>query len=78
MSTQTPPIDERTLAAWVDRWRALGPVLAQLDRERAGHLSLASAIELLDDAFEAALRRQPPAPSSGLVTQQRILTGGPT
>lgn len=78
MSSQTPPIDERTLAAWVSRWSAVGPVLEQLDRERAGRLSLSSAIELLDDAFEAALRRQPPAQSSGLVTQQRILMGCPT
>lgn len=78
MSHQTPPSDESTLAAWVARWKAVGPILEQLDRERARHLNLACAIELLDDAFEAALRRQPPAPSSGLVTQQRILTGGAT
>lgn len=73
MSHHTPPIDDRTLAAWVARWRATGPVLEQLDRERAEHLCLASAIDLLDDAFEAALRCHPPARSSGLVTQQLIL-----
>lgn len=78
MSPQTPPTDERTLAAWVERWKAIGPILQQLDRERTRYLNLACAIELLDDAFEAALRRQPLAPSSGLVTQQRILWGGPT
>lgn len=71
-------MDERTLAAWVARWRATGPVLQQLDRERAEHLSLASAIELLDDAFEAARHCHPPARSSGLVTLQRLLMGSST
>ena len=75
MSNHTPPMDDRTLAAWVARWKATGPVLQQLDRERAEHLSLSSAIELLDDAFEAALRCHPPARSSGLVTQQLIFMG---
>lgn len=75
MNDNVPAIDEHSLAAWVARWQANGPVLQRLDRERAEQVSLSLAIELLDDAFEAALRRHPPARSSGLVTQQSILRG---
>jgi len=57
---------------WVAGWQSAGPVLERLRAEAIRHSDTTAAIELLSDAFESALRRCPPASTSGLVEQQRL------
>lgn len=56
---------------WVARWKKAGPELERIRREEVIHTDVRQAIELLEDAFQSALRHFPPGPSSGLVDQQR-------
>lgn len=60
------------MRSWVKRWEGAGFVLERLKREELVNANTQKAIELLDDAFESAIRLNPPMPTSGLVEQQRL------
>ncbi|MBI4801748.1 MAG: hypothetical protein HY796_04400 [Elusimicrobia bacterium] len=56
---------------WVARWKKAGPELERIRREESVHADLRQTIELLEDAFQSAIRHFPSGPASGLVDQQR-------
>jgi hypothetical protein len=64
-------MDAESLAEWAARWRRLGPELEALRLRESESADVATTMELLEDAFQAALRSHPPQPGSGLVEQQR-------
>ena len=64
--------EKEDIRRWLAGWQTAGPVLERLRVEAILNSDTASAIEQLSDAFESALRHYPPAPTSGLVEQQRI------
>lgn len=56
---------------WVARWKKAGPELERIRREELAHIDIRQTIELLEDAFQSAIRHSPPRPTTGLVDQQR-------
>ncbi len=57
----------------LDAWRQAAPVLEQMRREDIRNADTVKAMQLLDDAFDAAVWMTPPRETSGLVELQRIL-----
>jgi hypothetical protein len=64
--------DQKQLEQWLAAWQAAGPVLDQLRIAEIRKADTALAIEMLADAFESTRLHNPPAPTSGLVEQQRF------
>jgi len=64
--------ESKSVHQWLARWRSAAPVLEQLRLEAIRRSDTAAAIEQLSDAFESALHHIGPAPTSGLVEQQRL------
>jgi hypothetical protein len=65
--------DERMqMKQWVEHWTRVGPLLESFKRKELCEMNIAQVIEDLSDAFEAALRMNPPRPTSGLFIQQRL------
>jgi len=68
-----PTPDDRE---WLRNWQAASPRLESLRRESLARVDVAKVIEVLTDAFEAALRHGPPRRTSGLVEQQALFMKG--
>jgi hypothetical protein len=64
--------DRNQLRAWVARWKAAGPRLAELRQRELESIDTQQALLSLADAFESCRLRFPPEPTSGLVEQQRL------
>ncbi|MDX2180025.1 MAG: hypothetical protein SFV18_10580 [Bryobacteraceae bacterium] len=65
-------MDERELMRrWVDTWKRAGPELEAFRRKEIAEADNFQVVQLLDDAFEHAVRSLPPRESSGLVEMQR-------
>jgi len=59
-------IEERK---WVKRWDNVNRKMKCLQKKE--NVSISVTIELLEDAFQSAIRLYPPKPTSGLVEQQK-------
>ncbi len=63
---------------WVDNWKETAVILRRVRREELRRLDSTAVREWMlafEDAFEDALRRFPPGPSSGLIEQQDWFRG---
>jgi len=60
-----------SLRKWVEIWKKSAPELHRIRINELMSSRVPSTVELLEDAFQSALRFNPPKPSSGLVEQQR-------
>ena len=68
----TTPIDEQQMARrWIDAWRMAAPELDRQRRQEIRQADTGRAIQVFDGLFEAAVRDNPPATTSGLIEQQR-------
>ena len=63
---KTDGVEERK---WVKRWENVSRKIKYLQKKE--NLSIPVIIELLEDAFQSAIRLYPPKPTSGLVEQQK-------
>jgi len=61
---------EWTLKEWVDNWKRLTPILEEIRNREIVETDTAQSILLLEDAFQMALRENPPPPTSGMVEMQ--------
>lgn len=66
---KTPNLDAQR---WVNAWMQAGPALDKIRREEVKLADTASAMRSFTGSVLNALRTRPPAPTSGLVEQQRI------
>ena len=66
-----PPPTREEMIADARRWEKLGPILETLRDEDIRRADTQASILMLDQAFQIALRGQPPRESSGLVEWQR-------
>ncbi len=57
---------------WIECWRRAGPELERIRAEEIRATDTARSIQILDDAFESAIRLNPPQATSGLIEQQRL------
>ena len=65
--------EEKTLARkCLQAWREAAPVLDEIRREDIRNADTVKAVQLLDDAFDAAVWMTPLRETSGLVEQQAI------
>lgn len=64
--------EKEMLARWVENWKEAGKELEKIRREEIRAGSVQETIFALTDAFESAIRHNPPKPTSGLVEQQRL------
>lgn len=65
--------EERQLTLrWIACWRRAGPELERIRAEEIRATDTGRSIQILDDAFESAIRLNPPRPTSGLIEQQRF------
>ncbi len=62
------------VAPWFERWRHVAPVLEEMRAQDIRQADTVRAMQLLDEAFESAVRLNPPRPTSGLVEQQAIFS----
>lgn len=63
---------------WVDNWKETAVILRRVRREELRRLDSTTVRQMMlmfEDAFEDALRRFPPGPSSGLIEQQDWFKG---
>ena len=66
------------LRKWVENWKETGVILRRIRREELRRLDPTTVQEWMaafEDAFEDALRRFPPGPTSGLIEQQDWFKG---
>jgi hypothetical protein len=63
--------DDAALRHYVSRWHAAGTVLARLRDQDIRKADTASALKAFTGGSELAARNHPPAPTSGLIEQQR-------
>ena len=74
-------VNDETLDAlrkWVENWKETGVILRRIRREELRRLDTTAVREWMvafEDAFEDAIRRFPPGPSSGLIEQQDWFKG---
>ncbi len=66
------PEEEKLIRLWADCWRHAGPELERMRAEDIRQTDTVRAMQLLDDAFDAAVWLNPPRPTSGLVELQAI------
>ncbi len=59
------------MRAWVERWRVAGPELERVRQAELRAVDTVAAVAALD-GLSWVLREHSPAPSSGLVDQQRL------
>lgn len=64
--------EKEMLARWVENWKEAGKELEKIRREEIRASSVQAAVLALTDAFESAIRLNPPKPTSGLVEQQKL------
>lgn len=57
---------------WVQTWKDAAPLLESIRREEIRATDTAQSMPAFDGLFEQAVRDFPPAPTSGLVEQQRL------
>jgi hypothetical protein len=69
----SPSHDHDEIRAWVEAWKRAGPLLEELRSRELRQVVTSDAIQALNGAFQAARRLGGPAPTSGLVEQQRLL-----
>lgn len=71
----TPPQPARTesMRDFVERWKRLGPILAQFEAEELKRTDVAATIRAFSGMVAIACRTSPPGPMSGLVEMQRLL-----
>jgi hypothetical protein len=64
-------MDEREMMRrWVETWKRAGPELEAIRREEIRAADNVKVLDLLEDAFNAALESRTPRPSSGMVEMQ--------
>ena len=61
---------KQQLHQWVKTWKNASRELEEIRQREFKSLSIQQAILLLSDAFESAIRQNPPSQTSGLVEQQ--------
>ena len=66
------PEEAKLVRHWFECWRLATPVLEQVRAEDIRRTDTVRAMQLLDEAFDAALRQSSPRPASGLVELQAI------
>jgi hypothetical protein len=67
-------MEERELMRrWVQTWSEAGPELEAIRRREIREADNLKVLELLEPAFNHAVRTMPPRPSSGLVEMQHWL-----
>jgi hypothetical protein len=70
-----PPTD-RQQRDWMTQWHSAAIELAQVRQVELASADLARIASDLEDACVASAQARGPAPSSGLIEQQRLLTRG--
>jgi hypothetical protein len=63
--------EQRVIREWVACWKRAGVELERLRREELRHVDTQQALQNLAGAFESCRLHHKPAPTSGLVEQQR-------
>lgn len=71
MIRRTPSNEQQMARRWMDAWRMAAPELDRQRRQEIRQADTGRAIQVFDGLFEAAVRDHPPAPTSGLIEQQR-------
>ena len=64
--------ERQQLREWVDRWRVVGPKLAEIRRQELVATDTQQSLLMLADAFESCRLHHRPGPTSGLVIQQAL------
>ena len=55
---------------WVEAWKEAGPELEAIRREEIAKADNYRVVDLLEDAFNAALASRTPEPTSGMIEMQ--------
>jgi hypothetical protein len=64
-------MDEREMMRrWVEIWKQAGPELEAIRREEIAAADNYKVVDLLEDAFNAALATRTPEPTSGMIEMQ--------
>jgi hypothetical protein len=64
-------MDEREMMRlWVGTWKRAGPEFEAIRREEVEKADNVKVLDLLEDAFNAALDSRTPEPTSGMVAMQ--------
>ena len=64
--------DRDAMALWVKTWKEAGPLLEEIRLREVRDADNVKVLALLEDAFDDAVVRFPPRPSSGLVEMQAL------
>ncbi|HMN97250.1 MAG TPA: hypothetical protein PKC43_12610 [Phycisphaerales bacterium] len=70
-SRSPQPARGESMRDYVERWRRLGPILAEFEAEELRVNDQSAASRVVDDGIAILLRIDPPGPSSGMVEMQR-------
>jgi hypothetical protein len=62
---------QMSMEAWVRTWQEVGPELEAIRRKEVREADNLHVLELLEEAFNHALRTLPCRPSSGMVQMQK-------
>jgi hypothetical protein len=66
-------VDERDqIRRWIEAWDVAATRLEEIRRRELETLDPVKTLALLEEAFNDAIARNPPRPSSGLVEMQRL------
>ncbi len=61
------------MRAWAEAWKKAGPMLEAVEEKEWQEFDYGRSMRILSDAYEEALRQNPPRPWSGLVVLQKHL-----
>jgi hypothetical protein len=67
---------DQSNAGFVKKWQIAGPALERFLNEELRNVNVPASMEILSDAYEAALRCAPRRVESGLVQQQALFRKG--
>jgi hypothetical protein len=62
---------KKEIRQWVERWNRIAVDLEHIRRKELTSVNIALMVELLEDAFQSALRFNKPKQTSGLIEQQK-------
>ncbi len=65
--------DRENMRRWVEAWKSAGPELEKERRKRIRETNTKNEIQLFVGLAAWSIKQRPPAATSGLVEQQRVL-----
>jgi hypothetical protein len=69
----SPSTSPEQARAWIAQWRSAAIALERVKADEVAHANCIVIAAQLEDVSLAAIARNPPRPTSGLIEQQRIL-----